>query len=337
MALSFLDSAFPTRAEYETAAALPIEERNAAECARAAQYNTHRMQLAWVGRVVQMHGLKARADLNGRRARAVKYDATTGRIGVALLTLNKFGGHERSMLALQSSNLTVIQATEADADNEMSDTVEETVSWEALCGKLGLRHLADIPWQQYEDKLFYCLAPKDPKDADVVGAERCLEGVVTSQQERNELIEALRAPASTYFGSLVAPSFLTIMSLLSARLEAARAKEDREMAERNREQLARTRGVPTADARYRTSMGRTSRQPRGRIDDHDIARPPLEKPKRVQLRKRCARTRAYSQMLRSARALTPLSRSAICWTIWRGQGSHLPHRDPGRRPHRLVE
>ena len=48
-----------------------------------------------VGRLVELVGLKARPDLNGRRGRVVEFKPQTGRLGVVLKTIGSFGRVER--------------------------------------------------------------------------------------------------------------------------------------------------------------------------------------------------------------------------------------------------
>jgi hypothetical protein len=82
--------------------------------------------LQLVGKVVQLHGLAKRVELNGRRGKAVSYNVSTGRIGVALQQTNAFGGVERVVLALQPSNLLVEGALAKADDKKTDETVGAT-------------------------------------------------------------------------------------------------------------------------------------------------------------------------------------------------------------------
>lgn len=97
-----------------------------------------------MGRVVSLHGLKAKPELNGKRGRAVRYDAASGRVGVALRIVNKFGGVERSTLALQPANLNVVPTATEEEEEEEDAEADGEATWARLCFKLGLRHLAKV-------------------------------------------------------------------------------------------------------------------------------------------------------------------------------------------------
>lgn len=58
-----------------------------------------------MGEVVQLTGLKGKAELNGRRGRIASYKAESGRFGVAISETLPFGGVEKKLIALLPANL----------------------------------------------------------------------------------------------------------------------------------------------------------------------------------------------------------------------------------------
>jgi uncharacterized membrane protein YgcG len=202
---SFIDSKFCTKAAYEAACASP--DFAAAEAAHVeAMLHKHR-ENQFVGQIVLLGGLKSRADLNGKKGRAVKYDAATGRVGVSIKTVTKLGAIERSVMALQPANLTVVpqapQGAELEEDAELTpdpanpDSGLNEVSWDNLMRSLGLLHLRAIHWSRFEEAICTRLMCFRPRLPDRKGALQVLEeeAGVTSPPERERIVDALLGPA----------------------------------------------------------------------------------------------------------------------------------------------
>jgi hypothetical protein len=268
---TFIESNFRTRAEWEASAALPDDERAAAEASEAAKIATSNMELRYVGRTVVLHDLKGRPELNGKRGKAVRYDAASGRVGVSIRSVNAFGGVEHATLALQPANLSVVERAAEEEEEEEEEDGE--VSWARFCRKLGLRHLSKIHWSLHEEKLATLLMGQP---ADIDGAMGVLEREVgvTSPPERERIVHALLAPASTMgFGST---SISTMLKLFAARVAAHEKREQKAFEPDIKRRQASEKGVPTADSKYRDSPGRVCEQMRGRLDENDMARPPID-------------------------------------------------------------
>ena len=279
MPSSFIDSPFPTRAAYDAAIAISADDAAfaAAERACAEHYAAARLETEYVGRLVALRGLKAKPELNGKRGRAVRYDATSGRVGVSLKTLNKFGGVERAVLALLPANLMVVAEAADELQPREAEVAEGEVSWAALCHKLDLAHHAHVHWSTHEEKLANHLMGRDVSEDARRDASEYLEAKVgmTSRGERERLIEALVRPASD-FGFSEHSALTTMMKLFSRRMAEQEKREERACEPLREARDAKSKGVPTADMRFRDSPGRVCEQTRGRLDERDNARPPLD-------------------------------------------------------------
>ena len=285
MAKRFIDSAFTTRTAWEAAAALPTEaEREAAERAeRHAQ--AHRLvELQHVGHLVELHGLKGRAELNGKRGRAVTYTPETGRVGVALRLISKFGSVERTTVALQPANLRVLEApAAAAADGEAPLEVDEAgrvkLTWESLLRTLDLRHLRAIHWSRYEEDLANCCLRRKDAQYDVDSAKRVLEEKVglTSPADVGKLAEALVSDAVS-LGFAGGGGLNVMMRLFAHRLGETTTREDRDAEAKRAAHMKAAAGVPKADSRFRDSNGRVCEQRHGVVEANDTVRPSLPDP-----------------------------------------------------------
>lgn len=206
--VSFIASNFRTRKEYEASLLLSEPERVAAEADAEEAVRRSNIEATFVGEVVELSGLKSRADLNGKHGRVVKFDASTGRLGVSLRAVTKFGAIERTVVALLPTNLTVVPPTpeesEAAEDEgegvytpDPKDPTLREVTWHNLLKSLGLRHLRSIHWSKFEEEICMCLMAFPPRHPDKPGADKCLEkkAGVTSPADREKIIDALLAPA----------------------------------------------------------------------------------------------------------------------------------------------
>ena len=99
--LSFINSSFTTRAEYEAAlTAHPTEEEfAAANCACAEQLAAKNMELKYVGHVVVIDGLKSKPELNGKSATIIE-GMNNGRYRVSIE-----GDYGEIVLAIKHDNL----------------------------------------------------------------------------------------------------------------------------------------------------------------------------------------------------------------------------------------
>ena len=204
MGPTFTESNFRTRVEYEASLRLSEAEREEAEKAAAKAVEDKWLETQFVGQLVSLSGLKGRADLNGKRGRAVKYDPGTGRVGVRIKSVTNLGAVEYNIIALKPDNLTVIVAAPvepSEADEaftpDPTDASLRAVTWDNLLKSCDLRHLRKIHWSKFEEEILSALMAFEPRKPDTAAADKCLEekAGVSSPLDRKTLIEALLQPA----------------------------------------------------------------------------------------------------------------------------------------------
>jgi len=215
-----------------------------------------------VGKVVEIAGLKARPELNGRRGRAISFNPESGRVGVVVKKITALGGSEKVSLSLKPSCLTAVAVEAAPVKAEEP----EGVNWTTLLGSIGLKQYYALQWARYEERLF-----DNQKDS----AKVCelLEKIgIPEAEERQKIAEALVVPCAAFGGTT---DLAAIARLIGARLSKD-WKKDEEAFEKAKEEREKNVTAPHADANMRLSGGRVCPQKKGDIDESDAVRPPLD-------------------------------------------------------------
>ncbi len=201
-----------------------------------------------VGLVVRLDGLKSRAELNGRRARAVRYDPEAGRLAVQIKGVGR--------IAVLPSNVS--------ADEPVPTPETGEWSWTGLLRRLSLSEYKHILWHAYEEKLFNTIAAD--KLSEALGV---LEGAgVARAMDRAKLCDALSARVNTDGGSF---AFTCIAKMMSRRMHD---EDERKKQEFEKSRPPKTIGAPRPDHGMQLSSGRVCEQNRGELDADGVATPP---------------------------------------------------------------
>lgn len=272
----FIDSPFPTKAEYESYLKMsPAEATHAWQRTSTPPIGP----AALVGRTVEIYGLAKRPELNGRRGRVLSYSEETGRFGLLLKSLQAFGSVEKTRIALLPANVRATAMDDEAPSTAATGTEPEppdAVTWRRLLEALGMPHLKQIHWSSLEEKLTDHLMKKPPESEAAV--ELLAKAGVGTADERARIVEALNGPPTMFDGSAssgLSSGLSTILKLFAARMERSSARDKAHVERMAQAQTQENRGVPKADAKFRVSDGRVCDQRHGKIDD-DVARPPLQ-------------------------------------------------------------
>mmetsp|Transcript_36086 Transcript_36086/g.75943 ORF Transcript_36086/g.75943 Transcript_36086/m.75943 type:complete len:416 (-) Transcript_36086:138-1385(-) len=211
----------------------------------------------FAGKEVELCDLQGRADLNGKRGRVLKFDTTSGRFCVQVDSSDLDEKRKEIKLAVRASNLKWL-----DSRLPASPDQGTKQQWSRLLENTGLQQFASIDWHLFETDLFK--ARHSPKEMMTI----LLRAGVANEADSSALVKALLS-----LGEQRASGLNAISQIMAARL-AAEEKNSNEVAAEDAKAAVTTACLSSADAGFRIVNARRCAQPRGVLDDNDVATPP---------------------------------------------------------------